>query len=41
VGISPIFKVSYLYPYREYGTGGPKYQKEIQWKKQMPVEENP
>jgi len=41
VGISPIFKVSDLYPYREYGTGGPKYQKEIQWKKKIPVAEKP
>jgi hypothetical protein len=33
VGISSIFKIADLYPYREYGTGGLKDQKEIQWKK--------
>jgi hypothetical protein len=33
VGISPIFNIAYMYPYREDGTGGPKDQKEIQWKK--------
>jgi hypothetical protein len=37
VGISPIFNIADLYPYREDGTGGTKNQKEIQWKNQMPV----
>jgi hypothetical protein len=41
VGISPIFNIADLYPYREDGTGGPKDQKEIQWKKKMPVAEKP
>jgi hypothetical protein len=41
VGISPIFNIADLYPYREDGTGGPEDQKEIQWKKNMPVAENP
>ena len=30
VGISPIFNVAYMYPYREYGV---ENQKEIQWVK--------
>jgi hypothetical protein len=33
VGISPIFNVAYLYPYREDETDGAKNQKEIQWVK--------
>jgi hypothetical protein len=41
VGISPIFNISYLYPYRENDTRGPEDQKEIQWEKKMHVAENP
>jgi hypothetical protein len=41
VGISPIFNISDLYPYREDDTRGSEDQKEIQWEKQMPVAENP
>jgi hypothetical protein len=41
IGISPIFNVSDLYPYRveETGTGGE--QPVIQWMKQMPVADKP
>jgi hypothetical protein len=35
VGISPIFNVSYLYPYREYDLEGSKFQEEIQWEKKF------
>jgi hypothetical protein len=41
VGISPIFNISYLYPYKEDEVGETKGQKEIQWEKQMPVAKNP
>jgi hypothetical protein len=41
VGISPIFNVADLYPYREDETGGSDDQKEIRWEKQMPVAEKP
>jgi hypothetical protein len=41
VGISPIFKISDMYPYREYDTRESGDKKEIQWEKQMPVVENP
>jgi hypothetical protein len=41
VGISPIFNIADLYPYREDGTRGSEDQKEIQWKKKMPVAEKP
>jgi hypothetical protein len=41
VGISPIFNVADLYPYRMDDTGGSNDQKEIQWEKQMPTTENP
>jgi hypothetical protein len=37
VGISPIFNISYMYPYREDDTRGLEYQKEIHWEKHMPV----
>jgi hypothetical protein len=40
LGISTIFNVSDLYPYREYDTKGSEYKKEIQWKEQMPITEN-
>jgi hypothetical protein len=41
VGISPIFNVLDLYPYRKYDTEGTEYQEKIQWQKQMPVAEKP
>jgi hypothetical protein len=41
VGISPIFNVADLYPYREDGTERSEDQKEVQWVKQMPVAEKP
>jgi hypothetical protein len=34
VGISPIFNVSDLYPYRKDDTEGSEDQEEIQWEKQ-------
>jgi hypothetical protein len=40
VGISPIFNIADLYPYRGDGAGGSKDQKKIQWEKQMHVIEN-
>jgi hypothetical protein len=39
VGISPIFNISDLYPYREDDKGS-EDQKEIQWEKKIPVAEN-
>jgi hypothetical protein len=41
VGISPIFNVSYLYPYRKDDIEGLEAQGKIQWEKQMLVVENP
>jgi hypothetical protein len=41
VGISPIFNIEDLYPYKEDGTKRSEYQKKFQWVKQMPVAENP
>jgi hypothetical protein len=41
VGISHIFNILNLYPYREDETKISKDQKEIQWEKQMPIEKNP
>jgi hypothetical protein len=40
VGISPIFNIENLYPYREDGVEGAKDQRKTQWKNHMPVEEN-
>jgi hypothetical protein len=40
VGISPIFNIEDLYPYRPDEVGE-KNQKEIQWVKQFPVAEKP
>jgi hypothetical protein len=42
IGISPIFNVSYLYPYRagETETGSDE-QSEVQWRKKMPVADKP
>jgi hypothetical protein len=39
--IYPIFNVSYLYPYKAEEEGTNDEQSEVQWKKQMPVEEKP
>jgi hypothetical protein len=39
VGISPIFNVSDLYPYRKNDIEGSKEQEKIQWEKQMLVAE--
>jgi hypothetical protein len=35
VGISPIFNVADLYPYREDEIGGSNDQKEIRWEKKF------
>jgi hypothetical protein len=37
MGISPIFNVSDLYPYREDDTDRSKDQENIQWEKQIPI----
>jgi hypothetical protein len=39
VGISPIFNIADLYPYREDRTEGYEDKERIQWEKQMPVAE--
>jgi hypothetical protein len=39
VGISPIFNIADLYLYTEDGTERDKYQRKIQWEKQMHVAE--
>jgi hypothetical protein len=41
VGISPIFNVSYMYPYKEDDTEGSKDREKGQWEKQMPIAEKP
>jgi hypothetical protein len=41
VGISPIFNISDMYPYREEEAGETKYQKGIQWENQILVGEKP
>ena len=41
MGISHIFNVVDLYIYTEDGSRGTEDKKEIQWKKKMPVVENP
>jgi hypothetical protein len=41
VVISPIFNVSYMYPYRKDDTEGSEDQEKIQWEKQMPIEKKP
>jgi hypothetical protein len=41
VGISPIFNIANMYPYRIDESKGEEDQKEIQWVKQMPVDEKP
>ena len=39
IGISLIFNVSYLYPYKAEEAGTNDNQSEVQWRKQMPVVE--
>jgi hypothetical protein len=41
VGISSIFIVSDLYPYKKYDIEGSRDQEKIQWEKQMPIAEKP
>jgi hypothetical protein len=41
VGISPIFNVVDLYPYRAHEPDGAESQKKFQWVKQIPVAEKP
>ena len=41
IGISPIFNVSDLYPYKLEEAGTSDEQPEVQWQKQMPVAEKP
>jgi hypothetical protein len=41
VGISPIFNIVELYPYKEDGAKGSEYQKKIKWEKHMLVAEKP
>jgi hypothetical protein len=41
VGISLIFNVADLYPYKDEEVGTEEEQKEVQWTKQMLVAENP
>jgi hypothetical protein len=41
IGISPIFNISDLYPYKAEETGTGNEQPVIQWTKQMPVADKP
>jgi hypothetical protein len=41
VGISPIFNISDMYPYREYDTEVSEDLEKIQWEKNMLVVEKP
>jgi hypothetical protein len=41
IGISPIFNVANLYPYRMDDTKGGGDREEIQWKRQMPIAKKP
>jgi hypothetical protein len=41
IRISPIFNVTYLYPYKAKEEGEKKEQKEVEWTKQMPIDEKP
>jgi hypothetical protein len=41
VGISPIFNISDLYPYREDDIERLEYQEKIQWEKQMSMANKP
>ena len=39
IGISPIFNVAYLYPYKTDDIEGTYSREEIQWKQQIPITE--
>jgi hypothetical protein len=41
IEISPIFNISYLYPYKDEETGTKNEQPMIQWTKKMPVADKP
>ena len=41
IGISPIFNISDLYPYKYEEAGVDNEQPKVQWAKQMPVAEKP
>ena len=41
IGISPIFNISYLYPYKARETIANSEQTMVHWAKQMPVAEKP
>jgi hypothetical protein len=41
VGISPIFNVSDLYPYRKNETERSEDQEKVQWEKQLSIEKKP
>jgi hypothetical protein len=41
IGISPLFNVADLYLYKDEETGTEEEQRDVQWKKQMPVAEKP
>jgi hypothetical protein len=41
IGISPIFNISDLYPYKAKEVGTSDEQLEVQWTKQMPFVEKP
>jgi hypothetical protein len=41
IGISPIFNISDLYPYKDEEAGEDSERIEVQWAKKLPVAENP
>jgi hypothetical protein len=41
VGISTIFNIADLYPYREGGAEGNGHQRKIHWEKQLSVAKKP
>ena len=41
IGISPIFNISDLYPYKDEEAGEDSEWIEVQWAKKLPVAENP
>jgi hypothetical protein len=41
IGISPIFNVEVLYPYKMNDTEGTNDHEEIQWKKKIPIAKKP